>query len=131
MSEFSKGELEVMQTLWEYGEMKPAEIQDRFPREIKNAALRFQLRILLDKGHVTRRKVGKAYYYKAKTPRRGAFRRMAGAMADAFTKGSTRGLIAELIQSEKLTPKEIEELKRIASTGGPKAKSKTRKGEGS
>jgi len=67
-------ELEVMQILWEHGELKPAQIQEKHPRPIKNAALRFQLKILLQKGHISRRKVGKAYYYQAVTAKKGALK---------------------------------------------------------
>ena len=69
MSRFTAGELRVMQLLWDHGELKPAELQQRYPEPIKNPALRSYLAILVEKGHVNRRKVGKAYLYKAKTPR--------------------------------------------------------------
>ncbi|GAF81973.1 unnamed protein product [marine sediment metagenome] len=114
MASLTAGELDVMRILWDRGKLKPAEIQQLYPRPIKNAAVRFQLRVLLEKGHVSRRKVGKAYYYAAVTRRDGALRKMARRMADAFSGGSTAGLIAELIKSEKLTADEIRELKRIA-----------------
>ena len=45
---------------------------------IKNPALRFYLTTLLEKGHVTRRQVGKAYYYKPATGPRSAFRSIRG-----------------------------------------------------
>ncbi|WP_197172032.1 BlaI/MecI/CopY family transcriptional regulator [Novipirellula aureliae] len=35
MPPFTSGELEVMQLLWEHGEMKPGEIQDVFPRKTR------------------------------------------------------------------------------------------------
>ena len=35
MSRFTKGELEVMRILWKHGELKPAEIQERFPWKIE------------------------------------------------------------------------------------------------
>ena len=116
MSTFTTGELEVMQILWEGGELKPAEIQERFPRPIKNAALRFQMKILLEKNHVTRRKKGKAYYYKAVTPRKGAFKRMVQRMADIYCQGSCAGLIAELIKTQKLSDEEIRTLRKLAET---------------
>ncbi len=31
------GELKVMQLLWQHGEMKPSEIQEKFPEDIKNS----------------------------------------------------------------------------------------------
>ena len=125
MTTFTSGESEIMKILWDYGEQKPSEIQERHPRTIRNAALRFQLKALLEKGHVTRRKVGKAYYYKASTARKGAFKKMAQRMADIYCRGSAAGLIAELIKSEKLNEEEISELTKLAeakNTGSLKKK---------
>ncbi len=55
MPRFTKGELEIMRILWQHGELKPAEIQERFPWKIKNPSLRSYLTILVEKGHVLRR----------------------------------------------------------------------------
>ena len=99
--------------IYKHGELKPFEIQEKHRRPIKNTALRFQLKVLLEKGHVVRRKIGKAYYYKALTRRRGALKRMAQHMSDVFCRGSAVGLIAELIKAEKLTQKEIQELSQL------------------
>ena len=114
MSSFTACEAEIMRILWDHGEQKPPEIQDRYPRPIKNAALRFQLKVLLEKGHVTRHRKGKAYYYQAVTQRKGAFKKMVQRMAEIYCQGSTAGLIAELIKTEKLSEEEIQELKRLA-----------------
>jgi predicted transcriptional regulator len=103
-----------MRILWQHGELKPSQIQETYSRPIKNAALRFQLKVLLEKNHVSRRKIGKAYYYKAITKRKGAFRKMARRMAEIYCRGSAAGLIAELIEIEKLTPQEIRELQQLA-----------------
>ncbi|MHC4647497.1 MAG: BlaI/MecI/CopY family transcriptional regulator [Planctomycetota bacterium] len=116
MSAFTTGESEVMRILWEHGELKPSEIQKRHRRPIKNGALRFQLKVLLEKGHVARRRMGKAYYYKALTRREGAFKKMARRMARLYCRGSAAGLIAELIKTEKLTPEEVQQLQELART---------------
>ena len=55
MSRFTPGEMRVMQLLWTHGELKPAELQSLYPEPIKNPALRSFLKILVEKGHVTRR----------------------------------------------------------------------------
>ena len=115
MPQFTSGELEVMRILWEHGELKPAEIQTRFPREIKNPALRSFLTILFAKGHVTRRQVGKAYYYKARTRRNSAFRSMLRELTDHFCDGSTKALLFNLVKSEKLSDDDIAELKRLVA----------------
>ena len=95
----TSAELEVMQILWERGELKPAEIQGLFPRSIKNPALRSILGILVDKGHVARRKEGKAFFYKAKTRRQSVFRSMVREVADAFCQGSSEALLMKYLIS--------------------------------
>jgi predicted transcriptional regulator len=114
MSRLTQGELRVMQLLWEHGEMKPGDIQDRFPEPIKNPALRSYLAILVDKGHVVRRKVGKAYLYKAKTPQQRAFAAMLGDLVQTFCSGSVQELVMALVRKEKLSANDLLELKRLA-----------------
>ena len=117
MSPFTSGEIAVMQILWEHGELKPSEVQQRFPQPIKNPALRSYLSILVEKGHVSRRKKGKAYYYKAVTRRQTAFRTTVRELANAYCAGSAKNLVLNLIRSEKLSKSELLELKRLADDG--------------
>jgi len=114
LPQFTDGELDVMRVLWDGGELKPAEIQKRYPQAIKNAALRSYLTILLEKGHVTRRLQGKAYFYKAKTPRTSALQNAFRQLVNAFAGGSTPALMRTLLDSESISPKELEELNRLA-----------------
>lgn len=113
--QLTSAELEVMQVLWEHGELKPAEIQQRFSREIKNPALRSILTILVDKGHVARRKDGKAFFYKAATRRHSVFRSKVRELADVFCQGSAEALLMNLIKSQKLSEEELIELRRMAN----------------
>ncbi len=111
---FTSGELEVMQVLWAHEPLKPEEIQELFSRPIKNAALRFQLKLLLEKEHVGRIKNGKAYYYHAITTRDSSLQKMVKRMSEVFSQGSIKGLIAELVAAENLSPQDLEELKQFA-----------------
>ena len=111
---FTPGELKVMRLLWEHGELKPNELQARFPEPIKNPALRSYLSILVDKGHVTRRKVGKAFYYKAKTGQQRAFSRMLAQLVDTFCQGSPRELMLTLVRDEQLSTADLEQLRQVA-----------------
>lgn len=117
-------ELEVMRVLWDRGELKPAEIQRHFGREIKNPALRSILGILVDKGHVLRRKEGKAFFYKAKTRRHSVLRSTLREAADIFCKGSSESLLMHLIKSQKLSEEELIELKRLADQSDSSRNSK-------
>ena len=127
MPQFTAAELDVMRILWQHGEMKPAEILKRFPREIKNPALRSVLSILIEKGHVARRLQGKAYFYKVTTKQHHAFRRMLRELVDTFCSGSTEALLLNLIKSEKLSEDDLLDLKRLADEGASRSEQSRRR----
>ncbi|MGL4461134.1 MAG: BlaI/MecI/CopY family transcriptional regulator [Planctomycetia bacterium] len=114
MSRFTAGELRVMQLLWEHGELKPSDLQRLYAEPIKNSALRSYLTILVDKGHVARRKDGKAFFYAAATPRQQAFSTMLGDLVKTFCAGSVPELMMTLVRKEKLSEDDLLELKRLA-----------------
>ncbi|MCA9098940.1 MAG: BlaI/MecI/CopY family transcriptional regulator [Planctomycetaceae bacterium] len=114
MNNFTPGELEIMQILWQHDLLKPAEILERLGRPLTNPALRSALRVLMEKGHVTRQKQGKAYYYRARSAAPTAFRKMANRLADMFCGGSAFELIAQLIKIEKLSDDDIRQLQELA-----------------
>ncbi|MHB9046606.1 MAG: BlaI/MecI/CopY family transcriptional regulator, partial [Pirellulales bacterium] len=104
----------AMRILWEHGELKPSEIQELFPRPIKNAALRSYLSILCAKGHAVRRRRGNAFYYRAKTQRESTFRSMLGELVNTFCDGSVEALLCRLLAKEKLSEEELLQLQRMA-----------------
>ena len=114
MAKFTAAELRVMRLLWEHGEMKPAELQARFPEPIKNPALRATLATLVGKGHATRRRVGKAYYYQPATRPKSAFRTMLGELVDGYCGGSVRTLVMNIIRAEELSAADLLALKELA-----------------
>jgi BlaI family penicillinase repressor len=124
MPNFTPGEFNIMRLLWEHGELKPSELQRLYPEPIKNPALRSYLTILLKKRHVARRRVGKAYVYKAVTPRQSVFRFKLRELVDAFCNGSTQSLLLNLIRSESLGDAELTELKQLADKESPPARIK-------
>lgn len=117
MPQFTRGELEVMRILWKHGELKPAEIHAHFPRKIENPSLRSYLAILLEKGHLVRHRVGKAYYYRAKTGRQSTFRSMLQDLTRVCCDGSVKNLLCTLIRTEKVSEEDLLELKRLSEEG--------------
>lgn len=115
LSELNRSELEVLRILWDEGELKPAEIQQRFAWEIENPTLRSVLVGLVEKEVISREKRGKAYFYRAKARRRSLFSRTMRRMAQVFTGGSTAELLMQLLKQENLSPAEIDELRRLAN----------------
>ena len=120
MGRFTPGEMEVMRVLWEHGELKPSEIQERFIRPIKNAALRSYLTILVEKGHLLRRGKGKAFYYRPRTKRESTFRSMLSDLVNTFCDGSIEALLCHLLAKENLSQEELLELQRMAQEQSPK-----------
>ena len=114
MEQLNRNELETMRILWEKGPLKPAELETEFSWPIENATLRSVLRVLMDKGHVKRRRKGKAFYYQARSSRKGLLTSFARQMAHVFADGSGADLIVQLIKAERLSREEIAELQRIA-----------------
>lgn len=129
MDKFSDSELQVMKLLWLHGEMKPAEIQELHASAIKNSALRFTLSVLVDKGHVKRRQIGKAFHYRAITKRSATFKRSLKEMIDVFFEGSTDSLLMTLIKNEKLSDDDLLTLKKLAEGKGKASKKRTRGGQ--
>lgn len=121
MNELNENEREALRILWELDEAKPAEIQSQFGWDIENATLRSVLRNLIDKGFVSRRKDGKAYFYKALSRRSSLFGQAMQRMAEIFTGGSKAGLILELLRREKLSAEELAALQDIARNQRPKS----------
>ena len=111
------GELKVMRLLWQHGEMKPPEIAQLYKPPIKNAALRACLSVLVDKKHVTRRRDGRAYYYKAVTPERRAYKTMLRDLIDNFCDGSARQLMLNLAEEEKLSEDDLRAIKELTESG--------------
>ncbi len=67
-STFTEVELEFMQLLWDLGEMSPDEMLQALHgkgRRLADGSVRKILSILLDKGHVTRKRDGRTYRYQA------------------------------------------------------------------
>ena len=114
MKTLTPGEMEVMEVLWQHGSLKPAEILEHLDRSITNAALRSVLRVLVEKGHVTRQKRGKAFYYRTKRAAPTALKKMAHHLADIFCGGSSFELIAQLIKAERLSAEDVRQLQELA-----------------
>lgn len=119
MSDLNRNELEALRVLWEHGRSKPADIQKHFGWPIENATLRSVLRVLVEEGHATRTKVGKAFFYQAKASRKSLLARMARRLSEVFAGGSTAALVAQLMEVENLSAEDIRELRQAARQPSP------------
>lgn len=123
----NQNELEALRVLWQYGEMKPGEIQTLFSYPIENATLRSVLVNLVGKGHVRREQRGKAFFYAARIPKSTLLQSMVRTLAQVFAGGSHRELVAQLVETGDIKPDDLKLLREAAVgpvVGKTKRKSK-------
>jgi BlaI family transcriptional regulator, penicillinase repressor len=120
MISLNETELEAMRILWERGGLKPAEIQEAFSWPIDNGTLRSTLVNLVHKKHVSRQRDGKAFYYSARVPKATALQKMARGLARIFARGSTRELVAQLVDTTNLTPEDLKLIQETAAEKTPR-----------
>jgi BlaI family transcriptional regulator, penicillinase repressor len=111
----NENELEVLRILWERGELKPAEIEEQFSWTIENATLRSVLVNLIEKKHVVRQLEGKAFRYATRLPKSTALHKLMHSLARVFSGGSTHELVAQLVQTDALTPADLKLLHETAT----------------
>ena len=113
-------EHQIMEALWNEGALSVREIQERFPETNRPAYTTVQTVVyrLEGKKAVRRaKKVGNAHVFEALVSRHSANRRLVDELLNFFG-GRTQPLVAHLIESGRLTLKDIDEardeLRRLA-----------------
>ena len=119
MISLNQNELETLRILWERGELKPAEIQACFGWPIENATLRSVLVNLVEKGHVTRKLQGKAFFYAARLPKSTLLETAMNTLARVFAGGSHRKLVAQLVETADIKPEDLKCIAEIAAGVSP------------
>jgi predicted transcriptional regulator len=116
----NENELEALRILWDRGESKPAEIQEQFSWPIDNGTLRSTLVNLVHKKHATRKQHGKAFYYAARLPKTTALQTIMRNLARIFAQGSTRELVAQLVDTSEITPNDLKTIREVAAGKSPR-----------
>ena len=112
----TKVELEFMHIIWERGEVNSEDMQNALAekgRKLSDGAIRRIFAILIDKGHLTRRKVDRYFFYKAITNKNHARKNMLKDLLIRAFDGSVSGMMAALLDAQDVKEGDIEELKRL------------------
>ena len=111
------GELEILRILWEIGpaELGPvrAALLAGRDRDIALTTVATMLKVMLDKGLVTRAKGERAWLWSAKATRKNTTRGMIGKFLSTVFEGSASKLVMHLIEDGKLSPGEREEIRAL------------------
>ena len=109
-------QLAVMKALWEVGEGGVSEVLAVMARdgtELAPSTVATLLQRLSKQGWVKHRSVGRHFVYRAKVGREEAAKSVLDRVLQSFFGGKVSALTAQLLESEQLTPEELDEMRRL------------------
>lgn len=110
----SAGEMELLSLLWEHGPLSLSEAHHTIDREVGYTTIQTRLNRLVDNGFATREKQGRqATRYRAAVEPDQVGAGVLDQVVQQVTRGKILPLVAHLVQSNKLTREELDELKQL------------------
>jgi predicted transcriptional regulator len=114
-SQLSKRERQIMDVIYARGEATISQVLAAMPDPPMRGALRTLLRIMEEKGHLTRRQTGKEFAYRPTQSRGQAAKSALGRVLDVFYNGSLeKAVAAHLSDPGKGKKMSREELQRLS-----------------
>ena len=99
-AQLSRRERQIMEIVWERGRATAAEVRAHMPDPPSYSAVRAQLRILEDKGHLRHEQDGPRYVFLPTVPREEASETALRKLVRTFFGGSPEGAMAALLDLE-------------------------------
>jgi predicted transcriptional regulator len=111
----SEAQLEIMNLVWEHGEVTVAEVWKILAerRKVARNTVQTLLLRLKEKGWLRSRTDGHAHRFRAAVPREATVRTMARRLVDLAFGGSTEGLLAALLGQRGVSPEEAERIRAL------------------
>ncbi len=115
---------EIMEVVWERGKAGATVVEIWREIAATRPVIRTTVLNLVDRlekrGWLVRRQTGGVYHYAASMSRDKTAVRLAGEFVDDFFGGSATNLVMSLLGSKRLTPGDIERLRRLLKSSSPK-----------
>ena len=111
-SRLSRRERQIMDVVYQLGEVTAAEVQERLPEAPSYSAVRAMLRILEDKGHVSHVEDGPRYVYRPVVARDAARQTAVSHLLRTFFDGSVEAAMTALLDAtdRRLSGAEVDRL---------------------
>lgn len=108
-------ELDILNVLWEHGELNVRGVHERLSHKEKLSFNSVQtiLQIMFDKGHVERELHGRSYSYRAKRSQRDVQTGLLLNLLDRAFGGSAKSLISRALEVKWASPTELEEISQL------------------
>ena len=115
LPELTPAQGEIMDIVWERGELSASEVRRVVSRTRKVArnTIRTLLERMEEKGWLTHRAEGRTFLYSAARPRRETIGQKVREIVDNVCGGSAEALVAALLDYRGLEPDELERIRKI------------------
>jgi BlaI family transcriptional regulator, penicillinase repressor len=120
----SAAQLEIMNLVWDRGEVTVGEVYEILARRRSVARNTVQTTMvrLEEKGWLTHRTVANAFRYSAVVPRQKTVRQMVDELVDSAFAGSAEGLVSALLDGRQLSPGEADRIRALIEQSEKKGK---------
>lgn len=115
---FTEVELEFMRVIWAAGEVSTEDVLAALKkqgRDLADGSIRKVLSILVEKGHLTRRREGRGFLYKPKVEEGKANQRMVRDLVKRAFDGSASLMVAALFDGRGVSKRDLAEIKRLVA----------------
>ncbi len=129
-AELSPAQLQIMNLVWEHGEMGVAQVWEALSRQrpVARNTVQTMLGRLAKKGWLRHRQEQNAFYYSAARPRRRTIDGMLRRLVQAAFGGSTSGLVLTLLEDASLSDDDADRIRAMIDRAkATRDKSKTPK----
>ncbi|MFT6971341.1 MAG: BlaI family penicillinase repressor [Roseivirga sp.] len=111
MKDLTKAEEQIMQIVWEQDKMLIKDIVDQMPdpKPAYNTVGTF-IKILENKGFVTREKIGNTFIYSASVKKKAYTKNFMNGFLSNYFEGSAEKLFSFMVQEKKLSVDQVEDL---------------------
>ncbi len=109
----------IMNHLWEIEKASAREVMEAMPGEAQRAYTTIQtyLERLVDKGYLTKEKIGMVNFYTAQVPRAAVVDGATSTFIDRVFQGSGSSLAAYLLKNKKLSTDDLKQIQDILKKG--------------
>jgi BlaI family penicillinase repressor len=108
-------ELEIMHVIWELESATVRQVHEFLnqQRPLAYTTVMTMMNILEEKGHLTRRKEGRAYRYEPVRPKSQVISGMVDEFVRRVFEGSATPLVVSLVKDKKISKKDLDEIARM------------------
>jgi BlaI family penicillinase repressor len=116
----TEGELEIMQVIWGLKACTVREVYEtlRERRQVAYTTVMTMMKILEEKGHLTRERQNRAYLYRPAQPKNRVISKLVNDFVASVFEGSAKPLVLNLVREKKLSDEDLEEISRIIREQG-------------